>query len=126
MVNKKLQEVLFGNMTKTNQNYTVYHCHSDLSNGVTNIDSITKFEEYVDYAASLGMKAFAFAEHGSVFQWVKKKVYIEKKGMKYIHAEEFYVTEELFQEPKTEEYQKQLAFFIAYGILNHMNSAEEF
>ena len=93
---------------KTNQNYTVYHCHSDLSNGVTNIDSITKFEEYVDYAASLGMKAFAFAEHGSVFQWVKKKVYIEKKGMKYIHAEEFYVTEELFQEPKTEEYQKQL------------------
>ena len=95
-------------MTKTNQNYTVYHCHSDLSNGVTNIDSITKFEEYVDYAASLGMKAFAFAEHGSVFQWVKKKVYIEKKGMKYIHAEEFYVTEELFQEPKTEEYQKHL------------------
>ena len=93
---------------KTNQNYTVYHCHSDLSNGVTNIDSITKFEEYVDYAASLGMKAFAFAEHGSVFQWVKKKVYIEKKGMKYIHAEEFYVTEELFQEPKTEEYEKQL------------------
>ena len=90
------------------KNYTVYHCHSDLSNGVTNIDSITKFEEYVDYAASLGMKAFAFAEHGSVFQWVKKKVYIEKKGMKYIHAEEFYVTEELFQEPKTEEYQKRL------------------
>ena len=87
-----------------NNNYTVYHCHSDLSNGVTNIDSITKFEEYVDYAASLGMKAFAFAEHGSVFQWVKKKIYIEKKGMKYIHAQEFYVTEELFQEPKTDKY----------------------
>ena len=99
-------------MTETNQkynnNYTIYHCHSDLSNGVTNIDSITKFEEYVDYAASLGMKAFAFSEHGSIFQWVKKKVYIEKKGMKYIHAEEFYVTEELFQEPKTDEYKKQL------------------
>ena len=99
-------------MNKTNQkytnNYTVFHCHSDLSNGVTNIDSITKFEEYVDYAASLGMKSFAFSEHGSIFQWVKKKVYIEKKGMKYIHAEEFYVTEELFQEPKNEEYEKDL------------------
>ena len=29
-------------------NYTVYHLHSDLSNGVTNIDSVTKFTEYVD------------------------------------------------------------------------------
>ena len=86
-------------------NYTITHAHSDLSNGVTNIDSITKFEEYVDYAASLGMKAFAFTEHGSVFSWTKKKAYIEKKGMKYIHAQEFYVTEELFQEPQTEEYE---------------------
>lgn len=89
-------------------NYTVYHCHSDLSNGVTNIDSITKYNEYIDYAASLGMKAMAFSEHGSVFQWVKKKVDIEKAGMKYIHAEEFYVTEELYQEPNTEEYHKAL------------------
>lgn len=83
-----------------NKNYTVYHLHSDLSNGVTNIDSITKFDEYIDYAAQLGMKALAFSEHGSIFQWIKKKVYIEKKGMKYIHAEEFYVTEELFQNPE--------------------------
>ena len=93
-------------MNESNLNYAVYHIHSNLSNGVTNIDSITKFEEYVDYAASLGMKAIAFSEHGTVFQWVKKKEYIEKKGMKYIHAQEFYVTEELFQEPKTEEYEK--------------------
>ena len=89
-------------------NYTVIHAHSDLSNGVTNVDSITKFEEYIDYAASLGMKAFAFSEHGSVFSWTKKKAYIEKKGMKYIHAQEFYATEELFQEPKTEEYERDL------------------
>lgn len=89
-------------------NYTIFHCHSDLSNGVTNIDSITKFEEYVDAAVSLGMKAFAFSEHGSVFQWVKKKVYIEKKGMKYIHASEFYVTEEILQEPKTDEYKNKV------------------
>ena len=26
---------------------------------------------------------------------------------------------------KTEEYQNQVAFFTAYGILNHLNSAEE-
>ena len=85
-------------------NYTALHIHSHLSNGVTNVDSITKFEEYIDYAASLGMKAFAFSEHGSVFQWVKKKEYIEKHSMKYIHAQEFYVTEDLFQEPDTDEY----------------------
>lgn len=97
-------------MSKTNQNknYTVYHLHSDLSNGVTNVDSVTKYNEYIDYAASLGMKAMAFSEHGSIFQWVKKKVDIEKAGMKYIHAEEFYVTEDLYQEPKTEEYEKAL------------------
>ena len=90
------------------KNYTIYHLHSDLSNGVTNIDSVTKYNEYIDYAASLGMKAMAFSEHGSIFQWVKKKVDIEKAGMKYIHAEEFYITEELYQEPKTEEYEKTL------------------
>lgn len=95
-------------MSSINKNYTVYHCHSDLSNGVTNIDSITKYNEYIDYAASLGMKAFAFSEHGSIFQWVKKKQHIEEMGMKYIHAEEFYVTEELFQESKTEEYINKL------------------
>lgn len=91
-----------------NKNYTVYHLHSDMSNGVTNVDSVTKYNDYIDYAASLGMKALGFSEHGSVFQWVKKKVDIEKKGMKYIHAEEFYVTEELFKEPETEEYEKAL------------------
>ncbi len=79
-------------------NYVVYHLHSDLSNGVTNIDSITKYEQYVDYASELGMKAIAFSEHGNIFQWYKKKMYIEKKGMKYIHAEEFYVTDYLESE----------------------------
>ena len=76
-------------------NYTVIHLHSDLSNGVTNIDSITKFNQYVDYAKSLGMTAMGFSEHGSVFSWVKKKETIESAGMKYIHAEEFYVTKDL-------------------------------
>ena len=76
-------------------NYTVFHLHSDMSNGVTNIDSVTKFQEYINRAAELGMTALAFSEHGSVFGWYEKKECIEKAGMKYIHAEEFYVTEKI-------------------------------
>lgn len=33
-------------MAMSNQ-YTLYHLHSDLSNGVTNIDSVTKYGEYI-------------------------------------------------------------------------------
>lgn len=75
-------------------NYIVWHLHSDLSNGVTNVDSVTKYNEYVDYAASLGMKAMAFSEHGCIFEWVHKKQAIEAAGMKYIHACEAYLTED--------------------------------
>lgn len=81
-------------------NYVVYHLHSDLSNGVTNVDSVTKYKEYVDYAASLGMKAMAFSEHGCIFEWVHKKEYIEQAGMKYIHAIEAYLTEDTDAENK--------------------------
>ena len=84
-------------------NYTVYHLHSDLSNGITNIDSVTKYNEYISYAQSLGMKAMGFSEHGSILEWVHKKNKIESCGMKYIHAEEFYVTEQLYFEPDTTE-----------------------
>lgn len=76
------------------ENYTPYHIHTMLSNGVTNIDSITDFHAYVDAAKELGMKAFAFSEHGSLFAWLKKKEYIESCGMKYIHAIEAYLTED--------------------------------
>lgn len=76
-------------------NYTILHCHTMLSNGVTSIDSTTKYSEYVDMAKSCGMSAMAISEHGSVFEWVHKKNAIEKAGMKYIHAEEFYITETL-------------------------------
>ena len=76
-------------------NYVIYHLHTMLSNGVTNIDSVTNYQDYIDYASSLGMKAIAFSEHGSVFEWLKKKEAVEKAGMKYIHAEEFYITETL-------------------------------
>ena len=75
-------------------NYTPYHIHSMLSNGITNIDSITDFHLYVDKAKEYGMKAFAFSEHGSLFAWLKKKEYIESCDMKYIHAIEAYMTED--------------------------------
>ena len=76
-------------------NYTILHCHSDMSNGVTNIDSVTKYQQYVERAKELGMKALAISEHGCVFDWYGKKEAIENAGMKYIHAEEFYVTQEI-------------------------------
>lgn len=76
-------------------NYTIYHLHSDLSNGVTNVDSVTKFGSYVKAAQECGMTAMAFSEHGSVFEWWHKKCAIEEAGMKYIHAVEAYLTESL-------------------------------
>lgn len=79
----------------SNKNYVVYHLHSDISNAVTNIDSVTKYKEYILRAQELGMKALAFSEHGSVMAWYDKKCKIESAGMKYIHAEEFYITEKI-------------------------------
>nr|DAO58041.1 MAG TPA: DNA polymerase III, alpha subunit [Bacteriophage sp.] len=73
-------------------NYTILHLHSMLSNGVTNIDSVTPYDQYIDKAHELGMTAMAFSEHGSVLGWIKKKLHMEELGMKYIHAEEFYLT----------------------------------
>lgn len=72
--------------------YTIYHLHSDLSNGVTNIDSVTKYGEYITRAKECGMTALGFSEHGSVFEWWHKKSAIEAAGMKYIHAVECYLT----------------------------------
>lgn len=66
-----------------------------LSNGVTNIDSITNFRDYIKKAKECKMKAMAITEHGNVFEFVHKKEEIENAGMKYIHAMEAYVTETL-------------------------------
>ena len=76
-------------------NYTVLHLHTMISNGVTNIDSVTKFEDYIQKAKELNMKAIAFTEHGSIMNWYKKKLYCEENGIKYIHAIECYLTETL-------------------------------
>lgn len=77
------------------ENYTILHCHTMLSNGVTNIDSVTSYADYIKQAAAWGMKAMAISEHGSVMSWIKKKLTMEEHGIKFIHAEEFYLTETL-------------------------------
>lgn len=72
-------------------NYTAYHVHSDYSL----LDSSTKFSEYVDLAVSQGMTAIASTEHGKPSGWVEKKLYCQKKGIKFIHGVEIYLTETL-------------------------------
>ena len=69
-----------------NKNYTIFHLHTDLSNPFTTLDSVTKFEMYIERAKELGMTSMAFSEHGNMLHWVKKKLAIENAGMKYIHA----------------------------------------
>lgn len=77
------------------KNYTKIHLHTHYSNPTTNIDSITKHEEYIKKAKECGMKAIAFTEHGNIFNWYKKKAECEKNDIKYIHAVEAYITESL-------------------------------
>lgn len=90
------------------KNYVVYHLHSDFSNfNATGADSVTKFEDYVNRAKELGMKAIAFSEHGNILSWVKKKQTVEKAGLKYIHANEIYMTETL-DEKKRDNYHMML------------------
>lgn len=73
------------------KNYTLFHLHSDFSI----LDSATKFNWYIDRAKELGMSSICFSEHGNFYNWVKKKQYCDKTGIKYIHGQEFYVTESL-------------------------------
>jgi DNA polymerase III subunit alpha len=81
-------------------NYVLYHLHTDLSNPTagTGVDSTTKFKQYLDRAVELEMKAIAFSEHGNIFNWVQKKQEAEKRGLKYIHANEVYLTEHIDKE----------------------------
>ena len=88
----RIQSVRGGNVL---DNYVIFHLHSDLSNGTTNIDSVTKYKQYVDRAKQLGMNALGFSEHGNIFEWVHKKEAIEKAEMKYIHGIEAYITQSI-------------------------------
>ena len=83
--------------------YTPLHLHTMLSNCVTNIDSITSYQEYIDAAKEFGMNAMAITEHGSVIGWCAKYEAMKKAGLKYIHAAELYVTES-FDEEKRDNY----------------------
>ena len=76
----------------SSKNYTVYHCHDAKSNLSTGIDSVTKVKDYVEQAVSDGMASLGISNHGNVFQWYNRKKAIEGAGLKYIHAEEFYLT----------------------------------
>lgn len=75
--------------------YFAYHMHSMLSNGTTNIDSITDFHDYIDAAKECGMTALGISEHGNMFNWLKKKEAIEAAGLRYVHCVEAYLTESL-------------------------------
>ena len=68
-----------------NDNYTIFHLHTMLSNGVTNIDSITNYQEYIDQAKVWGMKAIAFSEHGSGDRFRYRKVCEPGKQYRFCH-----------------------------------------
>lgn len=70
-------------------NYVVYHLHTMDSL----LDSATSYQEYVDYAVSLGQKAIGFSEHGNVYNWYKKYEYCKEKGIKFLYCIECYLTE---------------------------------
>lgn len=76
-------------------NYVITHLHSDMSNGTTNIDSITKFPEYIKKAKENNMKAIAFTEHGNCFSWYKKYKTCKENDIKFIFGVEVYITKSL-------------------------------
>lgn len=74
-------------------NYTTYHLHTELSL----LDSCTNYKLYVDKAKELGQTAICFTEHGNCYNWIEKKEYCEKQGIKYLHGIEAYLTKSLLQ-----------------------------
>ena len=72
-------------------NYTVYHLHTEDSL----LDSCTNYKLYVDRAAELGQTAICFTEHGNIYNNIEKKMYANKKGLKYLHGVEIYLTHSL-------------------------------
>lgn len=72
-------------------NYVTYHLHTDCSL----LDSCTSYQDYIDKAVELGQSAICFTEHGNVYNWIEKKEACDKKGIKYIHGVEMYLTQTL-------------------------------
>ncbi|PWT37242.1 PHP domain-containing protein [Limosilactobacillus reuteri] len=72
--------------------WTPLHGHSDESNGLHYFEIATKYNDYVDYHVTHGIKSIAITNHGSVANWISHKLEAEKAGLKYIHGLEAYVT----------------------------------
>lgn len=68
--------------------YFCYHKHTEDSL----LDSCTTYQEYVDHEIGLGHTATSFTEHGKPLCWIKKKMYCDEKGIKYVHGVECYLT----------------------------------
>ena len=75
------------------RNYTVYHLHDDTTNADGYADSCSKYTEYIKLAKEQNMSAIAFSNHGSIYEWVRKKQDCDKAGIKYIHGIEAYLCE---------------------------------
>ena len=97
-------------------NYTCYHLHSELSL----FDSCTKYQLYVDKAKELGQSAICFTEHGNCYQWIEKKEYCEKSGIKYLHGIEIYLTQQL--EPKVRDNYHTILIAKDYEGVKEINS----
>lgn len=59
------------------------------------LDSCTNYKLYCDRAAELGQTAICFTEHGNIYNNIEKKMYANKKGLKYLHGVEIYLTSSL-------------------------------
>lgn len=97
-------------------NYTCYHLHSELSL----LDSCTNYRLYVDQAKELGQTAICFTEHGNCYQWIEKKEYCEKNGIKYLHGIEAYLTKQL--EPKVRDNYHTILIAKDYEGVKEINS----
>ena len=84
-------KVLSENISSKENNYVVYHLHTELSL----LDSCTNHKLYTDKAAELGQIAICFSEHGNIYNWIEKKMYANSKGLKYVHGCEVYLTASL-------------------------------
>ena len=71
--------------------YVPHHLHSKLSNSLTP-DSTSDYQTYIDLCVEHSIPAISFSEHGSSFEWIKKKQACDKAGIKYIHGAECYLT----------------------------------
>ncbi len=69
----------------------MYHCHTEYSL----LDSVTKYQEYIDLAVRDGAKAISFSEHGKPLNWTGKWNACKQAGLRYIHSVEIYLTEDL-------------------------------